>query len=418
MKPLAGGLLAAALAFATPVLGAEPLPTGDAESLGFSPRALEALDARFQKEIDEGSMPGATILIARDGKIAHLATLGNIRPDGPEMSEDAIFRIYSMTKPITSVAAMMLVEQGRLSLSHPVSAYIPEFKEMQVMADDGSTSPARRPVTIQDLLRHTSGLTYGFFGAGPARDAYKEGGAGDTSLSNLEAARLLAGLPLEHEPGTTWEYSRSTDVLGAVVEVVTGKPLSQAFQEMIFEPLGMTDTAFYFEDEARHPRIAEAYPEHARIGQFDMYDPRVARAFESGGGGLVSTIHDYARFAQMLMNGGELDGARLLSPETVEFMTVDHLGDVIAPGKYYLPGPGYGFGLGFGVRLEEGVAPHNGEVGEYYWGGAAGTFWWNDPVNDMSVIFMMQSPTNRVKMRALLKNMVYAAVVGEAAEVD
>lgn len=409
MKPFSAGLLAGALALAGPVFAAEPLPQGDPESLGFSPQALERLDARFGAMIEAGDMPGAAILIARDGEIAHLSTLGDLRPDGPEMREDAIFRIYSMTKPITSVAAMMLVEQGRLGLGHPVHAYIPEFREMQVATAEG-TEPARRPITVQDLLRHSSGLTYGFFGAGPAREAYKEAGVGDAALTNLEAARQLAGLPLEHQPGGTWEYSRATDVLGAVVEVVTGKPLAQAFEEMIFEPLGMTDTAFFFEDAARHPRIAEAFPEHAKIGDFSMFDPRAARGFESGGGGLVSTIHDYSRFAQMLLNGGELDGTRLLAPETVAFMTADHLGDRVAPGKYYLPGPGYGFGLGFGVRLEKGGPAHNGVPGEYYWGGAAGTYWWNDPVNDMAVIFMMQSPASRVKVRAPLRNMVYGAL--------
>ncbi|MGM0585831.1 MAG: serine hydrolase domain-containing protein [Pseudomonadota bacterium] len=409
MKPLSAGLLAAALALAAPAHAAEPLPDAEPESLGFDPEALEALDARFREKIEAGDMPGAIIYVAREGQVAHLSTLGDLRPDGPEMREDAIFRIYSMTKPITSVAIMMLVEQGRLSLADPLHAYIPEFEEMEVATEEGRES-ARRPITIQDLLRHSSGLTYGFFGAGPAREAYKEAGVGDTSMTGLESARQLAGLPLEHQPGTAWEYSRATDVLGTVVEVVTDKPLGEALDEMVFQPLGMEDTAFYHEDEARHDRIAEPFEEHAKIGDFDMFDPREARAYESGGGGLVSTVRDYARFAEMLLNGGELDGARLLSPETVAWMTSDHLGERIAPGKYYLPGPGYGFGLGFGVRLEKGVAPANGNPGEYYWGGAAGTYWWNDPQTDMTVIYMMQSPPARVPVRALLRDMVYGAM--------
>tara|TARA_B100002003_G_scaffold224553_1_gene229982 strand:+ start:165 stop:1490 length:1326 start_codon:yes stop_codon:yes gene_type:complete len=407
----------AALCLALPAL-ADPLPQGDPASLGFSPERLAAIDAKLQEHIDAGDMPGASILIARDGQIVHTAVLGAIRPDGPEMTRDAIFRIYSMTKPITSVAALMLVEQGKLDIGDKVSKYLPEYKEMTVATgtgDDGApiTEPAKREMTVQDLLRHTSGLTYGFFGQGPARKAYLDARAGDSARTNLENARDLAALPLEHHPGEKWEYSRSTDVLGAVVEVVAGKPLGEVFDEMIFTPLGMEDTMFAVDDPALHERIAEPYPQYAKIGPYDMADPRVKVAFESGGGGLHSTLDDYSRFAQMLLNGGELDGARLLSPQTVAWMTADHLGERIQPGKYYLPGAGYSFGLGVAVRTTDGVSPDMGRKGEYRWGGAAGTAWWNDPMNDLQVVFMIQSRPKGSEMRPWLKSMVYAAMTDE-----
>ena len=421
MKLFAPAALGAALSLAAGLAGpalADPLPAGDPAALGFSPERLAEIDARLQARIEAGDMPGASILIARHGKIAHVAVLGDVAPDGPEMGRDAIFRIYSMTKPITSVAAMMLVEQGRMNLSDPVAKYLPEYAEMTVAtgkADDGTiqTEPARGRMTIQDLLRHTSGLTYGFFGQGPAREEYLRVRAGDSSMTNLENAKALAALPLEHHPGTKWEYSRSTDVLGAVVEVVTGKPLGEAFQEMILGPLEMNDTSFAVTDPSLEDRIAEPYPEYAKIGPYTMADPRIEVAFQSGGGGLHSTLDDYSRFAQMLLNGGELDGARLLSPQTIAWMTSDHLGEGIEPGKYYLPGAGYGFGLGFGVRLSDGVANTMGREGEYYWGGAAGTAWWNDPKNDLQVVFMIQSRPKGSQMRPWLKSMVYAAMTGE-----
>ncbi len=279
-------------------------------------------------------------------------------------------------------------------------------------AADGTitTVKAKRRMTVQDLLRHTSGLTYGFFGAGPAREAMNAANVANGLRSNRELAKVLAGLPLEHEPGTTWEYSRSTDVLGAVMEVVDGKPLTEILIQRIFIPLGMTDTSFWVSDTAKQARLAEAMSDDDKIGQIKMYDPKVKRPFESAGGGLLSTVGDYARFAQMLLNGGELDGTRILSPQTVAYMTSDHLGDAIKPGKYYLPGAGYGFGLGFGVRKETGVASNIGNAGEYSWGGAAGTYYFADPELEMAVIYMMQSPKHRVPMRPILRNIVYGAL--------
>lgn len=422
MKPFAAAAFTAALSFAlaAPAAFAEPLPAGDPAALGFSAERLQAIDSRLAAAIEAGDMPGASILIARHGQIVHVATLGDVGPDGPAMGRDAIFRIYSMTKPITSVAVMMLAEEGRLSMSDKVSVHLPELAKLEVATGYGpggkiTTEPAKRQITIQDLMRHTSGLTYGFFGSGPAREAYLKVRAGDAALTNKEMVTQLSQLPLEHQPGEFWEYSRATDVLGAVIEAVTGKPLGMALDEMIFTPLGMENTAFYVADEAKHALIAEPFPQYGKVGPYDFSNPREKTAFESGGGGLVSTLDDYSRFAQMLLNGGELDGARLLSPQTVAYMTSDHLGDKIKPGKYYLPGEGYGFGLGVAVRLADGVSSDMGRAGEYRWGGAAGTAWWNDPVNDLQVVFMIQSRPKGSEMRPWLKSMVYGAMTEDAA---
>ncbi|MGG7566408.1 serine hydrolase domain-containing protein [Rhodovulum sp. DZ06] len=395
---------------------AEELPRAAPGDVGLSADRLARLDARLGHEVSSGKIPGGIITIVKDGKIVHQTTMGALTEGGPEMTEDAIFRIYSMTKPIVSVAALMLMEQGRLPLFAPVSAFIPEFKDTQVFTgevdDEGApkTAPARRAMTVQDLLRHTSGLTYGFFGAGPVREAYRKAGVGVGGIPGTaqDHARQLAALPLEHEPGTTWEYSRSTDVLGAVLEVVTGKPLGELLEEMIFTPLDMQDTGF-FAPESKHARLAEPKEGDGLAGN-PLFDQRSAPEFESGGGGLVSTARDYARFAEFLLNGGELDGVRLLGKSTVEFMTSDHLGANIKPGKYYLPGAGAGFGLGVGVRTERGVGPTNLPVGAYWWGGAGGTYWYNVPGQDMAVIWMMQSPSRRVPLRPVLIDMVQAAV--------
>ncbi|MEC8667545.1 MAG: serine hydrolase domain-containing protein [Pseudomonadota bacterium] len=412
---LLAGICAVATGLALPAM-ADQLPRGEAEALGLDPARLARLDGTFQALVDKGMMPGAVIMLIRDGQIAHLSSMGTLTPDGPEMTEDAIFRIYSMTKPIVSAAAMQLVEEGRLVLNAPVATYIPEFAKMTVATGETDaegkavTVPATRTMTVQDLLRHTSGLTYGFFGSGPAREAYNEAGVANSELSGLEQAKLLASLPLEHEPGTKWEYSRSTDVLGGVIEAVTGQPLGEVLKARIFDPLGMEDTDFYVDDSADHGRIAEAYPDHAKIGPFGMFDPRSRAPSQSGGGGLVSTVHDYALFAQAMMNGGELTGTRILSPKTVQLMTSNHL-EGIAPGKYYLPGPGYGFGLGYGVRLETGNAPSFGSAGEYYWGGAAGTYYVADPQEDFIALLMIQSPTNRTPVRLTFKNLIYPTII-------
>ena len=426
MNRLKSGLAVGAIAFATAVASvgatwAEDLPRGDAQELGFDPERLARMDATFDALIDKGMTPGAVIMVIRDGQIAHLSTMGKRTPDGEAMTEDTLFRIYSMTKPITTVAAMMLVEEGKLILDAPVATYLPAFKDLKVATGekdaDGNamTRPAEGTMTVLDLMRHTSGLTYGFFGAGPARDAYNAADVGSQDNTAIEQANLLASLPLEHDPGTTWEYSRATDVLGAVVETVSGESLEEFMTDRIFEPLGMTDTAFYIDDEADFTRIAEPFDEHAQLGDRGVFDPRERKPNQSGGGGLMSTVHDYSKFAQMMLNGGEFNGTRLLSPKTVQLMTSDHTAE-IEQGKYYLPGPGYGFGLGYAVRLEDGNAPSFGTEGEFNWGGAAGTAYYTDPQEDMIALLMIQSPANRGPLRLIFRNLVYPTIADSRAD--
>jgi CubicO group peptidase (beta-lactamase class C family) len=340
------------------------------------------------------------------------------------MRKDAIFRIYSMSKPITTVAAMMLFEDARLALNEPVGKYIPALTKMQVATDNKPDPeadpqklvlvPAERPISIQDLMRHTSGLTYGFFGDTPVKKLYAEAKLGNVAQTNAEFVERIAKLPLSYQPGTTWDYSHSTDVLGRLVEVISGKSLYEFERERILDPLGMKDTSFYVTDKTMQPRIAEPFENDRKIGNgTTIGDPRVSGAWESGGG-MVSTAIDYARFLQMVLDGGTLDGQRILGPKTIAYMTSDHLGSAVVPGPYYLPGPGYGFGLGFAVRLDAGVSPVNGSPGDYSWGGAGGTAFWVDPKERMFVVFMMQSSSQRMRYRPLLRDMIYAAIIDEA----
>ena len=418
-------VLAAALLYGfllTPLAQAQAPPVLAAarpEAVGLSGARLGQLSAALKSDIEKGVIPGATLLVARHGKIAWFESMG-VRDPGNRapMTKDAIFRIYSMSKPITSVAVLMLVEEGKIALADPVSKYIPQLGGLKVGVEkpgaNGPTlelEPARREITVQDLLRHTSGLTYGFFGPGLVKKAYVDAKLWEDYPSNAEFVDRLAKLPLLYQPGTTWDYSHSTDVLGRLVEVVSGRTFGEFLTARIFTPLGMPDTAFYVGDAAKQGRIAEPFPNDRSIGVgAELNDPRVVQKWESGGGGLVSTTMDYARFLQMLLNGGSLNGKRLLSPKIVAYMTADHLGGGAVPGPLYLPGAGFGFGLGFAVRKDAGVSPFPGSVAEYNWGGAAGTYFWVDPKEDLFVVYMMQSPKQRVAVRALLKNMIYGAV--------
>ena len=398
------------------------LPSASPESVDMSSQRLARITATLKADIDAKKIPGAVLLVARHGKVVQYEALGKLDPalDAP-MTKDAIFRIYSMSKPITSVTAMMLVEEGRLKLDDPVSKYIPSFAKLQVGIEKPDPAggkptlelvPARRQITIQDLLRHTSGLTYGFFGNSLVKTAYTEANLLGDDVSNEGFVERLAKLPLAYQPGTTWDYSQSTDVLGRVIEVVTGKSLYLTERERVLDPLGMPDTAFNAADPAKHKRIAEPMPDDRNFGvNANFFDPRVAGKYESGGGGMVSTAMEYARFLQMMLGGGTLDGKRILSPKTVGCMTADHLGAAIATTPLYLPGPGYGFGLGVAVRKTAGEAAHPAEAGSYYWGGAGGTYFWVDPKTDLFVVLMLQSPKNRVHYRTLLHDMVYAAVM-------
>jgi CubicO group peptidase (beta-lactamase class C family) len=398
------------------------LPRGKPEAVGMSSERLARITARLAADAEAKKIPGAVVLVARHGKVVLYEAVGKIDPAGSApMTKDAIFRIYSMSKPITTLTAMMLVEEGKLMLSDPVSKYIPSFAKMQVGVEKPDSSggtpalelvPARRQITIQDLMRHSSGITYGFFGSSLVKTAYSEAKLSDVSLSNEEVAEKIAKLPLAFQPGTTWDYSHSTDVLGRVVEVVTGKSLYEAEKERLLDPFGFADTAFYVTDAAKHRRVAEPFGDDRTIGINAVFgDPRVSGKYESGGGGMVSTAMEYARFLQMLLNGGTLDGKRYISPKTLAFMTSDHLGQAIATTPLYLPGPGNGFGLGFAVRKVAGEAAQPAEAGTYWWGGAGGTYFWVDPKTNLFVVFMMQSPKQRVYYRTLLHDMVYAAVM-------
>src|SRR6185437_1666766 len=391
------------------------------EQAGFSRAGLARIDAYLQNEVDTSKIPGAIMLVRRNGQTAYFKSFGVRDPaTKAPMTPDTIFRIYSMSKPITTVAAMMLVEDGKLQLGDPLSRYIPEFKDVKVgvesRSEDGKPQldlvPARKPITIQDLMRHTSGLTYGFFGEGMVKKAYVDANLLEGDPDNAVFADRLAKLPLAYQPGTTWDYSQSVDILGRVVEVVSGKSLYQFEKERLLDPLGMKDTAFYVIEPDEQKLIAEPFDNDRTIGAgAKMGDPRVVMKMESGGGGMVSTIGDYARFAQMILNGGTLDGKRYLSPKTVAYMGSNQIGpgSGVVPGPYYLPGPGFGFGLGFAVRTDTGIAPYEGSVGEMNWSGAGGTTFWIDRQEKMFVVLMAQTINERARLRITLKNLVYGA---------
>jgi len=387
-----------------------PLPDATPEDVGLSSAGLARLGSVMRGEIERGRVPGAVALVARRGRLAYFESYGRRDPRSPDpMARDSIFRIYSMTKPIVSVAAMMLWEEGRFLLSDPIEKYLPELGRRQVAVVRGAEIElvdAERPITIQDLLRHTSGLTYEFRGGGPVHKMYTAERIYSRNQSNADQVTALAKLPLLHQPGTKWEYSRSTDVLGRLIEVLSGLTLGEYLQRL-FAPLGMVDTAFYVPPQ-EHGRLAEAFAKDPDTGAgVQLINVHDAPKFESGGGGLVSTAGDYARFLQMLLNGGRLDGVRFLSRKTLELMTADHLGPITGAPDLLLPG--YGFGLGFAVRLQPGIAHVPGSVGQYFWGGLAGTTFWVDPAEELFAIMLIQGPGQRDYFRNLFRDLVYAA---------
>ncbi|TKT72548.1 serine hydrolase [Afipia massiliensis] len=386
-----------------------------------SPQRLERITEYFDTEVANAKISGAVVLIQRHGKQVYLKSFGKIDTvSGEPMTPDAIFRIFSMSKPVTSVAAMLLVDDGKLKLDDPLSRYIPSFATVKVgveaTAENGDPVlklvPTDRPITIKDLLRHSSGITYGFYGKGVVRKAYASADL-FAEADNASLAEKIARLPLSEHPGTLWDYGHSMDVLGRVIEVVSGKSLFEFEKERLFGPLGMTDTAYYVADPAKHRRIAEPLPSDGNFRTSSARNPRLVTKRESGGSGLVTTIGDFSRFAQMLLNGGELDGKRYLKPETFATMTTNHIAPAtgVKRGDYYFPGDGFGYGLGFGVRTEPGNAtpPPPGSLGEIKWDGAGGTYFWIDRAQDMFVILMIQSPSERGRIQPALKAMVYDA---------
>lgn len=393
------------------------LPFALPEEVGLCPQRSQRLIQVLQSEVDRQRLPGGVVLIARHGKVAMFEPLGAQDPaSGAAMARDAIFRIYSMTKPIVSVAVLMLMEQGKLLLSDTVAKYLPEYARQKVaLMVDGSVQlqEVRQGATLYDLLRHTAGLTYEFLGANTVQRQYAQARIGTRSRSNAEFSHELAALPLVAEPGTLWEYGRGTDVLGRVIEVVSGQTLGTFLNEKIFQPLGMTDTGFFVPRE-HHSRIAEPFardPEGAP--QMRVMDVREEVRLESGGGGLASTAMDYARFLQLMLGRGQLGGVRLLGPKTVDFMTCDHLGDipVNAGGSRALLPLGHGFGLGVAVRKHLGEVSVPGSAGMYFWGGLAGTTFFVDPAQDLFAIFMLQAPNQREYYGMQLRNLVYAMLM-------
>jgi len=388
-----------------------PLPIATPEDIGLSSAALTRLGTVLSGEVASGRVPGAVALIARRGRVAYFESFGRRDPaNGAPMTKDTIFRIYSMTKPIVSVAAMMLWEEGRFLLNDPIAKYLPELADLKVAVQRGAEIelvPQARPITVQDLLRHTSGLTYEFRGSGPVHKMYMAAKIYNRHQSNADQVATLSKLPLLHQPGSKWEYSRSTDVLGRLVEVLSDLSLGDYLQRNILAPLGMIDTAFHV-PMSEHARLAEAFAKDPDTGAgVQLIHVKDAPGFESGGGGLVSTASDYARFLQLLLNGGRLDGVRLLSRKTVELMTADHLGPITGAPDLLLPG--YGFGLGFAVRLQAGIAPVPGSIGQYFWGGLAGTTFWVDPAEQLFALMLIQAPGQRDYYRTLFRDLVYAA---------
>ncbi len=425
MKPLRSIVCGLVLAMSSAVLAwAADLPTGDPERLGFSAERLSRIKPAIQREIEKGQYPGAVMLVARNGRIVYFESVGQLDPaSGKPMTKDAIFRLYSMTKPYTSVAIMMLMEEGKLRVTDPVSRYIPALANLQMSIETkdpytGLTKyvnvPADREINIQDLLRHTSGFVYAGFTAHPkVKELYTKEGVDWKDVTPGEQIERLAKVPLAHQPGTTFEYGLSTDVLGRIVEAISGMTLSEFLQKRLFAPLGMTDSAFIV-PQAKLGRLAQPFAiDPGTNNPIKLLDVAVAQKNEAGGAGSVGTASDYARFLQMLLNGGELDGVRLLSPVTVRYMTADHLGpDTKFSGATTLPG-GTGFGLGFAVRKETGRFEVIGNAGEYYWAGAAGTGFYVDPKDGIICVWMTQAQFGMARRydRYLFKQMVYQAVV-------
>jgi CubicO group peptidase (beta-lactamase class C family) len=383
------------------------------EEVGLSSAQLARIEAVTQRHVETGLVPGAVMLVARRGKIAWTKTLGfRDRAAKDPMKPDSIFRIYSMTKPIVSVAAMMLVEEGRMQISDPVAKYLPEIGKMKVGAETSEEGKATlqlvepsREITVQDLLRHTSGLIYGTRGKSLINAAYIEAKIGNRDTSNEEFVTALSKLPLRFSPGERWEYGVSTDVLGRVVEVVSGKTLGEFLNERIFTPLGMADTGFYVPAE-KLSRAAQPWQVPEAPPMTPRFDVAQKPRFESGGAGLTSTIDDYLRFTVMLADSGKFSGKRLLGSKTLEFMTSDHT--LARPGRP----PGLGFGLGFEVRTSVGDAALPGSLREYGWAGNAGTLFWIDPKEQLIAIYMVQvSDRDRIMLRNQFRTMLQSAII-------
>lgn len=416
-------VLSLALAACAPAVrdpgGAAPaLEAAAPESVGMDSERLGRLTAAMQRHVDDGLLAGVVTAAARDNRLVHFESVGYRDLEaGAPMTRDAIFRIYSMTKPVTGVALMILYEEGKFRLSDPVEEHLPEFKDLQVFAGldengDMITEPQNRKMTVRELMNHTGGLSYGIFAESPVDTMYVEAGLLDSDDTLAEFAAKLGGIPLKHQPGTVWEYSVAVDVQGYLVEKLSGQSFGEFLEERLFEPLGMTDTDFHVPPE-KASRFAQVYGygedgglvAQEVFGDGFLEDP----VFEGGGGGLVSTAMDYLRFSQMLLNGGELDGVRILAPLTVELMRRDQTpagmrGSVLGA-------RGTSFGLNFAI-VEDPVEAEGYSKGEYYWGGAAGTWFWIDPVEDLVFVGMIQQAGGRLpNVRGESRQLVYQSIM-------
>ena len=404
-----------ALSLVAASLAAE-FPRAAPGDVGLSQDRLDRITAAMKEDVDQGYLAGAIGVVARHGKIAYWETVGlaDIAAKRP-MRDDAIFRIYSMTKPIVGVALMTLYEEGKFSLREPVKKYIPELGDAKVLVGKKAVQ-AKREMTIQDLMRHTAGLTYGLFGKSPADDLYVEADllSGNSSVDDF--IQKLAKLPLKHQPGSAWEYSVSVDVQGRLIEVLSGMDLAAFMSERVFKPLGMRDTGFTV-PPGKKDRFVEIYQKTEDEQSIEPAPPGRSKryydyesAWYSGGGGLVSTTRDYLRFCQMLLNGGELDGKRVLSRKTVELMTMDHLGETRRASSILTKG--YGFGLDFAVHANPAESGLNGSAGEFNWGGLAGTIFWVDPAEELIGLYMIQMlPPRFEDSRNQFKRLAYQAIV-------
>lgn len=436
MKPK--NILLASLLLSCCLLGnfatAQNLPVAKPEEVGMSSARLKNIKSALQAEVDKGNIPGAVVMINRKGKLVYSETVGyQNKATSKAMSKDSIFRIYSMSKPLASVAAMILVEEGKMQLADPISKFMPEFANMQVSIATKDSSgnveyslvPASRPITVQDLLRHTSGIAYPEITANPTiKKAYTDAGlyvqgGTDYDQRRVTPQEMISGIakaPLSTQPGTNWEYGMSVDLLSRVVEIVSGKRLGDFLQERVFSPLKMNDTSFSVSAD-KAGRIAEPFAtDPFTKTPIKLLDVTIKPNNDSGGAGAAGTAGDYMNFVSMMLNGGELNGQRILSPMTVNLMASDMLGSrtavPLSPGQLLMGVDGYTFGLGFMVRQGQGLASVDGSPGEYMWAGAAGTFFWIDPKEQMAVVVMSQVPGPiRPYYRRMIKQLVSSAVI-------
>src|SRR5450631_1634866 len=416
---ICGALLTLAAAPPAVAEGTFDIPAG----AHFNPQKLDTIGEFFRNEVTTGKISGAILLIQQHGKPAYHESFGvqDVVSKAP-ITDQTIFRLFSMTKAITSVAAVKMLDEGKFSLDDPIAKYIPSFANVKVgvekKADDGTKTlelvPPNRPPTVLDLMRQTSGITYGFYGDSLVRKAYKAADLYEGDFDLAEFAERIAKLPLHNQPGTLWQYGHSTDVLGRIMEIVSGKSLLAIEKEELLDPIGMTDTGFFITDPAKLKLLAQPMPNDSdfRVGR--KYTPETPRKWESATGGMISTMSDFSHFARMLLDGGKFEGKTYLSAKAFELMTSDHIGPGSGVGRdyFYFPGDGFGFGLGLAVRTDPGNAkpPPPGSLGELKWDGAAGCYFVIDRKQDMFFVLLEQTPSERQRIQRTLKQLIYEAM--------